>query len=67
MNYHSSKFCLNILLLVLELRDCDDCVEEFVEAAMCGVCSDVEECFVFLPEGCNHCGEETYYHCKTTG
>jgi len=48
-------------------RNCTDCIEEFVEAGMCAVCSNVDECFVFLPEGCNHCGNAVYEHCNAEG
>ena len=59
MKYNSSSFfCLNIRILVLE-RNCTGCVEEFVEAGMCVICTDVVECFALLPCGCNHCKNES--------
>ena len=57
---------LKILILVSE-RTCTDCVNEFAEADMCVVCTNLDECNVFLPEGCNHCGNATYEYCNAEG
>ena len=67
IQYNSGKFLVLKLFIVVSERSCNDCIEEFDEAGMCAVCSNVDECFVFLPEGCNHCGNVIYEHCNPTG